>query len=486
MDKSMKNNWDEIGEKISGYTPDEYTSQDWDAMDNMLNNGLVKKQWYYINTLIKGLGGVVVLVVGGYFIFQNSFQLKEEKNNLENIVSIESNKNRQIEDSLENSFSGIGEAERENAGENSEKEKIVSSAILSKENNGLKAGTERVNKNGPKEIINKNKTSNNEPILIPNENEIDLQGKGGVANMEEVKSTANSGHLNSPFEDGNSNLFEKKGGELTARNKMRLDIYEPIKEVDNNGFIGSENKNNHANGNAVFTLPILGFPVLKYSRKVGLGDNEIDVAIKPTRKISWGKIRFGAMVGLNTTVTDYSSMSTSTLPLFGVFANKRIKEKLELQVEVHVKFVDNYDVKAEWEDVVYGSSGIVGTERLTQHYDRFNSLDVPVILKYNSSSRIGFLGGARFSYLGLGQSGLVSSFSTNGVGAVPLSERVPQYGFWKYDVNLVLGAECYLASRWVADLRYNQGFLDITPDNLYQDDATHLNSDLQFSLRYIF
>ena len=43
-----------------------------------------------------------------------------------------------------------------------------------------------------------------------------------------------------------------------------------------------------------------------------------------------------------------------------------------------------------------------------------------------------------------------------------------------------------LFRRWLLDIRWNQGFLDLTPDNLYQDDAVHLNSDLQVSLRYVF
>lgn len=481
----MKNNWDEIGKKISGYTPDEYTPQDWDAMDDMLSNGLVKKQWYYINTLIKGLGAVAVLVIGGYFIFQKSFQSNEEINKLENIVSVEKGENENIETPLLNATDkNIVKSDNESTDENPEREINVSSINSSKKNdeeNDVNIGNKKVDKNITNEKLNVNKE-----ILSSREKGNSSKEKGQSANKSGVKSAGNSGSLNSPLKDDNSNSITEKGSGLNARNKMRLDVYAPIEEVAKSDLIGSENKNNATSKDAIFALPLLEFPVLNYHGKIGLETNNISAAVVPVNKASWGKIRFGAMLGMNATVTDYSSMSTSTLPLFGVFANKRIKEKLELQVEMHVKFVDNYDVKAEWEDVVYGSSGIVGAERVTQQYRRFTSLDVPVVLKYNSSSRIGFLGGARFSYLGLGQNGAFSSFSTNGIGAVPLSERVPQYGFWKYDVNLVLGVECYIASRWVVDLRYNQGFLDITPDNLYQDKATHLNSDLQFSLRYIF
>ncbi|HAD13536.1 MAG TPA: hypothetical protein DCF33_14005, partial [Saprospirales bacterium] len=65
-------------------------------------------------------------------------------------------------------------------------------------------------------------------------------------------------------------------------------------------------------------------------------------------------------------------------------------------------------------------------------------------------------------------------------------EYPSQSGIRYFDMGLVLGWEYRFHKHWALDLRYNQGLLDLTFDQFYRDQSTHLNSDVQLSLRYVF
>ena len=59
-------------------------------------------------------------------------------------------------------------------------------------------------------------------------------------------------------------------------------------------------------------------------------------------------------------------------------------------------------------------------------------------------------------------------------------------GIRRLDCAVTLGWEYRLAPRFYLDLRYSQGWNDLTHDNFFQQTQTHLSTDIQLSFRHFF
>ena len=469
MDNSLHNNWDKIGEKLSGYVPDEYSAAEWKKMDQMLNNALTPNTGISFSVYLKGLAGVVVFAAGMYFIFKNHIHLNQEETIAENITLNENKRdnNNTSLNTLENNLN----KKKDDKANNQNKD---NSTPLNTFNKSLDTEESIANtkKNNP---LNKKKYTYG--TAINNEN---LEINTNTKKKEKPE------QFSTTIENSPSNLmdlFDNPKGD-SKKTELNPSLLANKKENAENPLI-HKNKTMPPQGGAISALPLLGFQPFNTSENK-LDTKDLDTKINPIKKPKNKRIRMGAIVGVNSTITDYSSLATSTQLFFGLFTSKRISEKLELQLEAHFKYVNNYNVEQRFENLIYNSTGLHGRELVHRRYRQFYSLDIPIILKYSASNRLGYLGGMRFSYLGLDQAGRFFSSSENANVSVPLKSIVPRQGFWKYDAGLVLGAEYYLLPRVIVDLRYNQGFLDITPDNLYNEKKVHLNSDLQFSIRYLF
>ncbi len=183
---------------------------------------------------------------------------------------------------------------------------------------------------------------------------------------------------------------------------------------------------------------------------------------------------FGA--GLNS--VDYRPLRLKAAPHFGYFLSRRITPRTALQGELALKFVAGYDWRAEFYDVVPGGSSHVILET-----DRLLYIELPLLLKRSRAPAHSWLLGLKPALtLPIAPYG---SFSSVNSGA-PVRHYSMHEGFRYLDLGLVLGWEYRLGRRWALDIRYNQGLFDLTADNFYEQRETHLNSDLQVSLRYFF
>lgn len=192
------------------------------------------------------------------------------------------------------------------------------------------------------------------------------------------------------------------------------------------------------------------------------------------------KARFGMLLGVNNSVTDYQDFTRSHYPFVGLFATKRLSERWEAQLEGHLKTVDKYDLSQSFTEYEIQRNKTLSTTTRTVFYQRYDAVEFPMSLKYTFRNRLGLIGGVRPSFIAANRGNHSFVFfrekDNNGL---------PFRGFWNLDIGLIAGMEYYVTPRWIMDLRWNQGLRDLTPDNLYQSDAVHLNSDLQFSVRYI-
>lgn len=424
MENNQNNIWSNIKTRVQNHEPDEFTNKDWAEMEALLN-AEVKKPFYLNGQFLKRLS--ILLLIGGLSFWLWSLNMAPK------------------EDLAEKSAPQL---EVKKADSNLDK------SVNTKIPKSIQETENQLTKNSVKVEKIDNETLNENEILNQNQNE-NLNQKVSVSNL--LVDT------------------ETEQQKLPSDNSQLSVIHRAVTELPNE----STQKRELINLTEVGSLP------LNMLEKSPVFDfNEVEIYNGPNRLL-FGKWHVGFLFGINNSITDYQNLRLSVMPHIGLFASKTLARKLEFQIEAHLKTVVNYNETQTFEEDVFSSIGKVGSTRLQYTYRGFTSLDVPLTIKYALGRRFGILAGGRFSLINAHEP--AESTSSNGRYSGPsLQERVPKKGFWDQDFGLVFGAEYYLNTKWLIDVRYNQGFKDITPDNLYENTKTHLNTDFQISLHRFF
>lgn len=197
------------------------------------------------------------------------------------------------------------------------------------------------------------------------------------------------------------------------------------------------------------------------------------VPIQPKPSSSWER---AWIFGANLNAVNYQPLRFSALPHLGYMWRYRLNPRTALQGEFVLKYVSGYNWRAEFYDVVPGGSAQVILDNKRLLY-----FELPLVLQRQyapgKSWLLGIKPAATLPIAPYGSIALLNS-------GAPQRNYSTHEGIRYVDLGLVLGWEYRFARRWALDIRYDQGLLDLTIDNFYQSNATHLNSDLQLSLRY--
>ena len=196
----------------------------------------------------------------------------------------------------------------------------------------------------------------------------------------------------------------------------------------------------------------------------------------PYQPISESRRERGWIFGGNLNAVDYRPLRFSALPHLGYFWRYRLQPRTTVQGELVLKFVSGYDWRAEFFDMVPGGSAQVILENKRLLY-----IEVPLVVQRayapGQSWQIGLKPALTLPIAPYG-----SNSGTN-FGASRRNYSAHE-GIRYLDMGLVLGWEYRFNRRWALDIRYNQGLFDLTVDNFYRQRETHLNSDIQVSLRH--
>jgi hypothetical protein len=204
-----------------------------------------------------------------------------------------------------------------------------------------------------------------------------------------------------------------------------------------------------------------------------------DTLVRPGKEVAHRMRRreHGLILGMNANAVDYNPVRLSILPHIGYFWNHRITSQSSFQVEGVLKYVTGYQLYVETIDILPA-----GLSSSTLRTNNLLYLEVPLTIKHKlrqkHSALLGMKPSFNYKVLSTGQSAAFNMDATR--------EYTSQSGLRYFDLGLVLGWEYRLHKHWALDLRYNQGLLDLTFDQFYRDQSTHLNSDVQLSLRYVF
>lgn len=196
------------------------------------------------------------------------------------------------------------------------------------------------------------------------------------------------------------------------------------------------------------------------------------------------KYQRGWILGANANMVRYSSGKMSAFVQAGYHISRPLYKQFRLQAELHAKFVTNYGEKTSFNYVAPTGSSL----SIEWGMNNLFFVELPVLVKKMSKTggKTAWLLGLKPAYCApVFPRGAYSAFlSGSGSAPVPNVSLTLRQGVRPFDIGLVWGMEWRFSKRWAIDLRYSQGFLDMTHDNFFKNTATHLNSDVQFTFRH--
>jgi hypothetical protein len=209
-----------------------------------------------------------------------------------------------------------------------------------------------------------------------------------------------------------------------------------------------------------------------------------DTLIRPATQLPRKPRRFqrGLVLGGNLNMVDYATGRLSIMPQLGYHWSTPVRDGYRFQAEIQLKYVTHYEQRTQFFYVAPGASLDIRWEM-----DNLFFIEMPLLIKQENREigKIAWLAGLKpawctpiFPY------GSNTSNVGMGGGLGPRVDLRLRDGVRAFDLGLVLGWEWRFTPRWSLDMRYNQGFLDLTHDNFFKNTTTHLNSDVQVTLRH--
>jgi hypothetical protein len=194
------------------------------------------------------------------------------------------------------------------------------------------------------------------------------------------------------------------------------------------------------------------------------------------------QLRRGWALGGNFSMVDYRSGRTSALPMLGYYWSFPFRQG-QLQAEAQFKAVGRYQQATEFRFVAPGFSQSIELELRSLVF-----LEFPLSYKWkrarsdNQYWLIGCRPSFNFIYRSVGTNSISIGGTTSGFGSGTDIEI--REGIRWFDLGLTAGWEWRFSPRWGLDLRYTQGWNDMTHDNFFKRRDYVLNSDLQITFRH--
>ncbi len=226
------------------------------------------------------------------------------------------------------------------------------------------------------------------------------------------------------------------------------------------------------------------FPLPQVKTELTLPPVRPDTIIRPATQLPRKPRRFqrGLVLGGNLNVVNYETGRLSIMPQLGYHWSVPVRSGYRFQAEVQLKYVTHYQQRTQF---FYVSPG--GSLDIRWEMDNLFFIEMPLLLKQENREigKMAWFAGVKpawckpiFPY------GSNTSSSSSGSGLSPSVFLRLSDGVRAFDLGFVFGTEWRFARRWSLDLRYNQGFLDLTHDNFFKNTTTHLNSDVQVTLHH--
>lgn len=118
---------------------------------------------------------------------------------------------------------------------------------------------------------------------------------------------------------------------------------------------------------------------------------------------------------------------------------------------VYTQIMEDIDIQLEIKYMSKGARKRTSSEDLSQYKSKLNYIEIPIVLRYTTKSKLGLQGGLGFGYL--------FSYSVeDSYGTLP-SSAIPK--FKPFELSSIVGITYPFAPKFVVDLRYSYSLLSI-------------------------
>ena len=191
---------------------------------------------------------------------------------------------------------------------------------------------------------------------------------------------------------------------------------------------------------------------------------------------SW---EFGSILGGHFSIPEGKG-SGALRPHLGLFVNRSVAPGWRVQAELALRSIPVSLQRERGGTILndFGEATLLSQEAST---DGFLALELP-ILAVRELGRHRLLAGVRVSRLWPDGDASALEYQGTTFNTIPSLEITD--GIRRWDVGLSLGYAFRLTPALALQARYNQGLLDLTHDNFFNNDQTTLNNDWQLSVRW--
>lgn len=191
---------------------------------------------------------------------------------------------------------------------------------------------------------------------------------------------------------------------------------------------------------------------------------------------------FGLLGGARLTLPDWPVKTISPGGVAGAFVQYDLTPRWSIRTELTGKLLDRNLQRTE-SSVLLDEFG--ASVKVDQQANSTGLLFVEIpILVVLRQGRHEYFAGPKLALVSVRNDGTRLTYTGNAFTEV--TQYNIQDGIRRLDAGVTLGYGYQLHRHWVMDVRYNQGLLDLTHDNFFNNSQTLINSDLQLTFRYVF
>lgn len=191
---------------------------------------------------------------------------------------------------------------------------------------------------------------------------------------------------------------------------------------------------------------------------------------------------FGILAGGRMALPDWPIETASFGGVAGGFVQYDLTPHWSIRTELAGKLLDR-DLQRTDSEVLLDEFGATLKVDQSAHTNGLLFVEMPVLAVLRQG-RHEWFAGPKLALVRVRND--ASSLAYSGNAFTEVKEYDITEGVRRLDVGLTFGYGYRLFHHWGVDLRYNQGLLDLTHDNFFNNSHTLINSDLQLTFRYVF
>lgn len=191
---------------------------------------------------------------------------------------------------------------------------------------------------------------------------------------------------------------------------------------------------------------------------------------------------FGLLAGARMALPDWPMETSSVGGVAGAFVQYDLTPRWSVRTEIAGKLLHR-NLERTDSDVIYDGFGASNKVDQSAKTNELLFIEMP-ILAVLRKGRSEFFGGPKLALIRILND--ATSLAVTGSAFTEINQYDIPDGVRQFDAGIVLGYGYQLYRYWGVDIRYNQGLLDLTHDNFFNNTHTLINSDLQLTIRYVF